>query len=232
MGLVTGRRTRSTPPVEDGAGREGAGVVLVALLAVATPAGAALQSAIGTNVFSVRPLAASWPYLALSFAALLFAGRPALRYTASALALGAFAVAAVLMTGDDVTRPDFTALAEFADEFPGAVILDGQIFTPGPLTNLDVAGASPDGEIHRLYLPAQKERPFSLADAHTDPTEVGQQAIAIAEADGAPIVVIGFVPMPPQMQDLIDQLRPATSRGHQGGRGHGRRPGAGVRARG
>ena len=110
------------------------------------------------------------------------------------------------MTGDDVTRPDYTALAEFADEYPGAVILDGPSFTPGPLTNLDVAGASPDGKVHRLYLPAQKERPFSITDIYPDATAVGRQAIA--EADGAPIVVIGFIPMLPVMQDLIDELPP------------------------
>ena len=38
--------------------------VLIVLLALATPVGTAMQSAVGNNVFSTRTLAASWPYLA------------------------------------------------------------------------------------------------------------------------------------------------------------------------
>ena len=54
----------------------GGHVGLVVLLAVATPVGAALQSAVGTNVFRTRSLAPSWPYLALAVAALITVGPP------------------------------------------------------------------------------------------------------------------------------------------------------------
>ena len=52
---------------------------------LATPVGTLLQSAVGTNVFSTRSLAASWPYLALAVAALITVGRPVLRIVAAAL---------------------------------------------------------------------------------------------------------------------------------------------------
>ena len=87
------------------AGRSG--VALVALLALATPLGTFLQSAIGTNVFAVRSLAASWPYLALAAAALLVAARPALRLVASGLAVAAFAVGASTILTHDFQRPEF-----------------------------------------------------------------------------------------------------------------------------
>jgi hypothetical protein len=180
--------------------------VLAVVLAVATPIGTALQSAIGTNVFSVRSLGASWPYLALAVGALLQAGRPVVRYTASALAIGTFAVAAVLTGGDDVTRPDYSTMAAFADEQGAAIILEGPSITPGPFTNLDVEGAIPDGEVYRLFAPAQREQPFTIADVHPDPIALGLQAID--DADGRPIAFIGNVPLNAPMLELIDRLPP------------------------
>jgi 4-amino-4-deoxy-L-arabinose transferase-like glycosyltransferase len=41
-------------------------IVLVVVLALATPVGELIASLVGTNVFSTRNLAASWPYLALA----------------------------------------------------------------------------------------------------------------------------------------------------------------------
>ncbi len=50
-----------------------------------TPAAEALQSLVGTNTFSTRNFAASWPFLALSVAALITCGGRRLRIVAAAL---------------------------------------------------------------------------------------------------------------------------------------------------
>ncbi|MEZ5167496.1 MAG: glycosyltransferase family 39 protein [Acidimicrobiales bacterium] len=70
VGLVT-RRARLGGLV----GSRDRGFVLVVLLALATPVGAALQSAAGNNVFNTRSLAASLPYLALAVGAFVTHGR-------------------------------------------------------------------------------------------------------------------------------------------------------------
>jgi hypothetical protein len=184
---------------------EGHGVLIV-VLAVATPAGTLLQSAVDTNVFSVRSLAASWPYLAIAVAALVTVSRPALRTSAAALAVAAFAVGAGTLLTDDFVRPDFTGLARFTDDHPGAVILNGAALTPGPYTNFEVEGSMPDAEVFRLFLPEQKVSPWRYGDPLPDPTEVSQRGMAAA--DGGPIIFIGAIPLPPRMQEMIEQLPP------------------------
>jgi len=172
------------------AGNEGR-IVLVLLLALATPVGTALQSAVGSNVFSTRSLAASWPYLALAGAALITVGRPALRITAAALAVAAFGFGAAKMGSSDFRRPDYSRMAQFADEHPGGVIVDGAALTPGPLTNFDVEGSSPDAEVFRVNVPP-------------DPAVVAQRAAAAA--GGGPITVISLVPLTPAIAEFIEQL--------------------------
>ena len=81
------------------------GLVLVVVLALATPVGTVLASAIGTNVFGVRNLAGSWPGLALALAALLVACGPRLRVAAVTLVLASFAIGAVKMLDDSFARP-------------------------------------------------------------------------------------------------------------------------------
>ncbi len=184
------------------------GIVLVAVLALATPAGTALQSAIGTNVFRTRSLAASWPYLALAIAALVMVGGPAVRRAAAALVVAAFALAAVTLTGDDLRRPDHSRLASVADDqHPGGVIVNGASFTPGPLTNFDVPGTRPHSEVLRLNVPEQDDTPFTLTEARPDPVVTAQRAVAAA--NGGPITVIAFTPPTPIVDAFLAAL-PAT----------------------
>src|SRR5690606_18281717 len=138
------------------------GVLLVALLALATPLGTFLQSAASTNVFSVRSLGASWPYLALAAAALVTAAAPAVRPLAVGLVVVPFAVAAVTMLGSDFERPAYGPFAQFADEHDAAVVVSGAAFPPGPLTQLDVAGSIPQAPVLRLFTPEQTDRPFAI----------------------------------------------------------------------
>jgi 4-amino-4-deoxy-L-arabinose transferase-like glycosyltransferase len=198
-GIVT-NRSRLQPWFAARGGHLG----LVVLLALATPLGTALESALGPNVFSTRSLAASWPYLALAVAALVTVGRYSLRMVAAGLAVTAFAVGAVKMLGTDFQRPDYTALAQFADEHPGSVVVDGAGFTPGPLTNLDVESSSPSAEVFRLVVPEQMTTPFAVGEVLPDPADVARRAAAAA--DGGPIIVMTFETLQPATKELIELL--------------------------
>jgi len=172
----------------------GGRIGLVVLLALATPVGTALQSAVGANVFSTRSLAASWPYLALTVAALVSVGKPALRLTAAALAITAFAVSATKIGGTHFQRPHYSQLAHYADTLPGGVIVDGAAFAPGgvPLTNFDIEGSTPNAQVFQLFVTGQT------------PAMVVQRAAAASE--GGPITVITFAPLSPVIAKLINQL--------------------------
>jgi Dolichyl-phosphate-mannose-protein mannosyltransferase len=117
------------------------GAVLVIVLAASVPVGEALASAIGSNLFGTRNLAASWPGFALCLAALLAGAGPRLGLAAPALAIGAFAIGAVKMLDTDFQRPDYEAVAAFIDDHagPGDVVVDGAIVSPaGAPTGLDL----------------------------------------------------------------------------------------------
>ena len=194
-------RTRLRGWFADRGGR----LTLVLLLAVASPVGAAVQSAVGTNVFRTRTFAASWPYLALAAAALVTIGRPALRVIAAALAVTAFAVATITMLGDDFHRPGYRTAARQGAQ-PGGVIVNGAAYTPGPLTDFDVEGAIPDSPVLRVNVPEQMETPFTLTERRPDPADVAERAVAAA--DGGPITVISFIPELPVVTELVDHLPP------------------------
>jgi len=181
----------------------GGRIGLVVLLALATPVGTALQSAVGANVFSTRSLAASWPYLALTVAALVSVGKPALRLTAAALAITAFAVSATKIGGTHFQRPHYSQLAHYADTLPGGVIVDGAAFTSGPLSNFDIEGSTPNAQVFRLNVPEQKTRPFTL-EPLPEPADVAQRAAAAAH--GGRITVIAFAPPVPAVADFIERL--------------------------
>jgi hypothetical protein len=177
-------------------------IVLVVLLALATPVGTLAQSAVGTNVFSARPLAASWPYLALTVAALITVGQPVVRYTSSLLVVGAFALGAWNMQGTNLQRPHFSRLAAFTEAYPDAVVVDGYAVTPGPLSNLDVEGVASI----RLNVPEERVNPFDIFMEKPDPAEV--VARAVAEADGRPIILISGDPPLPEVTRFQQLLPP------------------------
>lgn len=162
-------------------------IVLVVLLALATPVAEAAVSLIGTNVFSTRNLAASWPYLALAFAALITVGSLRLRLVASALAIAGMSIAAATVPTTDYQRPHFSDVAEFVSDGSGGVLVDGAALTPGPLTNFEVVGSQPDVEVLRLNRPEQRSEPFRPLDQLTPPSEIASRAVA--GANGGPITV-------------------------------------------
>ena len=194
-------------------------IVLVVILALATPVGEAVQSLLGTNVFSTRNLAASWPYLALAGAALITVGNWRLRLTAATLAVAGFGFGAAQMVTTDYERPNFSEVAEFVRDGPRGVVVDAAAITPGPLTNFDVAGSSPEVEVFRLNTPERKSEPFGITDSLTEPSQVARRAVRAA--DGGPITVVSGVSVSPVdvsvrvagesdlAAEFIDQLPPS-----------------------
>jgi hypothetical protein len=110
-------------------------VVLILVLAVAAPAGAALYSLVGTDVFFHRNLAASQPALYLAIGALisLLGGRRGV--AVAVLVGGAFAFAGVSSVTADYRRPPYRQAAAFVDQKLGRgdVVLVRQ-FRPLPPT--------------------------------------------------------------------------------------------------
>jgi len=180
-------------------------MVLIVLLAVASPLGAALQSAIGSNVFRTRSMAPSWPYLALALAALAAApGRAALRRGATALLVLSFVVTAVALLAPEYDRPDFEEVIELAEERSVGVVVNGATFTPGPLTNFEVDGSSAPADVLRLTVPEQMEDPFLFWQLQPDPADIASRAVATT--GDRPILLVTFVPPLPAVDAFVDEL--------------------------
>jgi 4-amino-4-deoxy-L-arabinose transferase-like glycosyltransferase len=166
-------------------------IVLMIALAFSVPGGEAVVSAVGTNIFGGRNLAASWPAYALCLAALLIAAGPRLRYIAAALAIGSFALAAGRMLDDRSQRPDYNAVADFIDRRAGSdgVVIDGAVLSPGPYSPLEVAL----GRSHRVFrfaAPFQRDHPFGVFDKVTPERQVFDRAVGAA--DGRPVFVVSI----------------------------------------
>jgi mannosyltransferase len=186
--------------------RPGSRVVLVVMLALALPVGAALASIVGHSIFTPRNLIASWPELALVAGALVGAGSGALRVVASVLLLGGFAVAGAEMLARRHQRPDYAAAVGFVERSarPGDVVVDQPFPTPGPLSAVDAAFARRGGShppVLRLGFPSlatelRARRPGGVgpcASAFLPPApgrRVAREAAGVAR-DGR-IYLIGF----------------------------------------
>ena len=154
-------------------------------LALATPVGAAIFSAVGsTTVFGTRNLAASWPGLALAGATLICCAGPKLRLAAALLAVGALAIGAVRMLDDGNGRPRFDDAAAFVgkESQSGDVVIDEtDVYTPtpGPLSHLDV-GFRGEAKVVRSLMPAQRGRPFGLYDWAVPRSEATRRAVSLS----------------------------------------------------
>jgi hypothetical protein len=171
-------------------------MVLVLLLAISVPVGAAIFSSVGVQLFSVRGLAASWPGFALLLATVLCAAGPRLGYVAAALAVVAFALGGRQMLTERYQRPDYQAAAAFIDRQarPGDVVLDHTAtLSPGPLSGLDVAFRQPH-RVFRAGAPQENDHPFG----QQDPKVPVEQAVngAILAADGGRIFMVTHGPLP------------------------------------
>ena len=91
-------------------------VVLLALLAVATPLGITVYSLADTSLFAPRNLAASLPAAWLLLGALLTAARGVRGALIAGLAVAALSVGAVRSLDDDYRRPAYKEAAAWIDE--------------------------------------------------------------------------------------------------------------------
>lgn len=179
-------------------------LLLILALAVATPVGEALASAVGSNILGTRNLAASWPYLALAAAALVALGGRRSRWAAAGLALLVIGASGLRMLSVDYQRPVYSDVAEFAAEDPEGVLVDAAAVTPGPLANFDLADSTPgDTEVFRLNIPERSSLPFSFADRAPEPAELVDRVVAAA--DGAAITIVIAVQVAPVVAGPADK---------------------------
>ncbi len=198
------------------------GVLLVVVLALSTPVGTVLASAIGTNVFGVRNLAGSWPGFALALAALLVAAGPRLRVVAVALTLAGFVIGAWKLLEDSFARPDYAGAAELVDRDAGPrdPVIDAAVVTPGPLSGLDVVLDRPH-RVFRVGAPQERDHPFTVLDRARPTSEVAREAAAAA-AGGPIFLVAGATPAErrPAATDLAREVEAALPSGYRLARTH------------
>jgi hypothetical protein len=90
-------------------------LVLVGLLALATPVGLLVYSAVGTNLMGSRNLLGSVPYMLVLLGALAVMLRPRQSWVVTAVGLGALAVASVSMLQANHGRPAYDDAAAFVE---------------------------------------------------------------------------------------------------------------------
>ncbi len=154
---------------------------MIAALALAAPVGIAVVSAVSTDTLAARNLAVSWPAFALALAALLVWAPQPLRIASVGLVVAGLGVGAVKMLESKYQRADYDAAAAFIDRHASAgdVVIDAAIFSPGPLTGLEVALDQPH-QVFRMGSPQERDHPFMLGDRVAPPAEVADRAVAAA----------------------------------------------------
>jgi 4-amino-4-deoxy-L-arabinose transferase-like glycosyltransferase len=196
-------------------------LVLILALALATPVGEALVSAVGTNLLTTRNVAVSWPGFAVALAALVVAAGPRLRFLAAGLVIACFAIAAAKAMEADYERPDYEAAGGLIDREAsfGDVVVDAaaSLVTPGPYSGLDLELERPH-RIFRVGVPQQRNHPFRVGDPVLPTREVVRRAataagggrIFIATAD-APITASAR-PRIPYVEPVVRELPPRYQR--------------------
>ena len=166
-------------------------MALIVALALAAPVGEAAVSLVGTNIFSIRNLAVSWPAFALLLAAVASAGRGPLRIAAASLLVAGFGIGAATMLDSAHQRPDYEAAARFVERDSSArdVVIDASVLSPGPFAGLDVALDEPR-QVLRAGAPQEREHPFGFLDPVQPLDNVVHNAVAAAH-DG-PILVVSL----------------------------------------
>ena len=185
------------------------------------------------SVFLPRNLLASWPGFALALGALVTAGpasMPWLRWAATGLLLGGFALGAVKMLDSDHRRPDFDQAAEFIERTgnPGSPVVEYSLpGGPGPQTALEAALA-PKGEplprdrqVLELAYPtfqqqlelSREGQPISPATPRPSAQSIARRAAALA-GTGTIFLVDGTAPVaqlrqtPGPLADFLAALPP------------------------
>ena len=125
--------------------------ILIALLALAAPVGAAVYSALGNDLFLARNLISSLPAIALAFAAMLMALPRVLAATAVALAVAGLGFGAVATFEQEAQRPPYADVGAFLGSYsrPGDVVVEVNLWN-GPLGQALVMQLDPDLPLYKL----------------------------------------------------------------------------------
>jgi len=197
---------------------------------LAAPVGVLIWSLLADTIFAPRALITSWPGLAVTLGALVTAGRAPIRYLATGLMIGAFAIGAVRMLDADNQRPDLAGAIDFIERSgpPNTPIVDQPQPTPGPQTNFEAAIA-PKGEplpsgrpVFEIGFPTYqtlidaRKRGEGILDPHPTPSPEQIAHDAAAAAGDGPIFLITwgtasldlFERTPGQVGDFLAALPP------------------------
>ena len=183
-------------------------VVLIAVLAFATPVGAAVFSAVGDNVFVPRNLLASLPALSLALAAALLALPNLLFRVALALTIVALGLGAVSTLGRDAQRPAYAEVGAYVNAHirPGDQVLELTSLQgiPGRALRVEL---DPDVPYHTLRNPDQEADAIQAAKRGGGRISLVRAANSGADAAQAKKVVSSYRAV---LQRRWDGLRPLT----------------------
>jgi hypothetical protein len=173
------------------------------LLALATPVGLALYSALATDTWDMRNLISSWPGFALAAGAVLTSPAGRLRFVPLGLVIAGVAIGAAQLLSAAHQRPDYSAAAQFiiADGAPTDPVAIVPAPTPGPLAAMDAAFAyaghpgRPLLRIGSASLPAVlRAPPYAFLPA-TPAAVLARQVATIAPGARLFVVAPGAVPL-------------------------------------
>ena len=131
--------------------RIGSPLVLIAVLALATPVGLAVYGAFGEDLFGPRNLSASIPALAVLVGAVTTAVRPRVAAVAATLMLAALALGVVEFFDPDRRRPEYREAVRYLEARAGPE-------DPIVATDRDALNAYFESE-HQVYRPALEDGP-------------------------------------------------------------------------
>jgi hypothetical protein len=115
--------------------------VLVVLLAVGAPVGAALYTVLHQSVWGARNVISSWPALAVTAGALAVNPGVVWRRTATTLLVAGFALGGISMLSSSHHRPDYAGAVAYLNhaDHSGGPVVEMVALTPGPPTPTEAA---------------------------------------------------------------------------------------------
>jgi 4-amino-4-deoxy-L-arabinose transferase-like glycosyltransferase len=208
--------------LQDGVPRPSRELVLIVLLALATPVGFLAYSLSGPETMTARYLTASMPALMILLGALLAAlPRPAAIAAVGAV-VAVLCVGVVRGFGDDFTRPDYEAAAHYVEDNStpddGVVFADLTLGATGDvvlfggralslevyLDNRDIYPVFAAGDAERAFSRASSKRRIFVVSPYPQPKpprEMGARATARREFPGSlPLAVTTYVPTGPSFE--------------------------------
>lgn len=162
------------------------GLVLILMIALATPVAEGLLVLAGTDLFGARNMTASWYGLALAIGALITIPGGLVAIVCATLVLGGYAAASAKLLEPENSVVDFKGPAKVIDSEsePGDVVVDlfAVLATPVPTTPLDL---QLDAELPTYNLNLPSTPPPFLPNASTiTPDPVAEIEKAFREARG------------------------------------------------